>query len=309
MASNIDPTVPADGIHPDKQDFRDNFSAAKDEIEALQGNEPAGDTVGTTDAQTLTNKTLVVANNTVTTAAAGNLAATELNAALAELDGQDTTNANNLAAHEADVANPHAVTKTQVGLANVINTLQLVAADIGSTVQAWDADLDTLAGLADVTPLTDLAAGNTVAPELVVESVATTVNNSTTLVDATNLAVALAANETVFFDVVVRFSSNTTADVKFAFTVPADATLRWSPVNRSTGSNGSGQSQGDEIDISGETKEFSGSATAGVQMLALTGFVDNGATPGNLQLQFAQNTADAQNTSVFGNSRIIAWRV
>lgn len=49
---------------------------------------PAGsevDLVGTTSTQTLTNKTLVAASNTITTAASGNLAATELNAALAEL--------------------------------------------------------------------------------------------------------------------------------------------------------------------------------------------------------------------------------
>ena len=38
-------------------------------------------------AQTLTNKTIVAADNTITTAASGNLTATELNAALAELQG------------------------------------------------------------------------------------------------------------------------------------------------------------------------------------------------------------------------------
>lgn len=36
MASNIDDTVPADGKQADKSKFRDNFSAAKDEIEQLQ---------------------------------------------------------------------------------------------------------------------------------------------------------------------------------------------------------------------------------------------------------------------------------
>lgn len=44
-----------------------------------------------TTTQTLTNKTVVVASNTVTTAASGNLAATELNAALAELQGDIDT--------------------------------------------------------------------------------------------------------------------------------------------------------------------------------------------------------------------------
>lgn len=51
---------------------------------------PAGtevDLVGTTSTQTLTNKTVVVSNNTITTAASGNLVATELNAALAEHQG------------------------------------------------------------------------------------------------------------------------------------------------------------------------------------------------------------------------------
>lgn len=36
MSSAIDPTVPADNVKPRKADFRDNFAAAKAEIEALQ---------------------------------------------------------------------------------------------------------------------------------------------------------------------------------------------------------------------------------------------------------------------------------
>jgi hypothetical protein len=50
--------------------------------------------VGKATTDTLTNKTVVVANNTVTTAASGNLAATELNAALAELQGDIDANRN-----------------------------------------------------------------------------------------------------------------------------------------------------------------------------------------------------------------------
>ena len=46
---------------------------------------PSGTIVGTTDTQTLTNKTIVAASNTITTAASGNLTSTSLNAALAEL--------------------------------------------------------------------------------------------------------------------------------------------------------------------------------------------------------------------------------
>jgi microcystin-dependent protein len=47
--------------------------------------------VNTDQAQALTNKTVVVANNTITTAASGNLAATELNAALSELQSDIDT--------------------------------------------------------------------------------------------------------------------------------------------------------------------------------------------------------------------------
>lgn len=50
-----------------------------------------GNIVGTTDTQTLTNKTIVAASNTITTAASGNLTATELNNALAELQSDIDT--------------------------------------------------------------------------------------------------------------------------------------------------------------------------------------------------------------------------
>jgi len=52
-----------------------------------------GSVVGTSDSQALTNKTIVAASNTITTAASGNLAAIELNAALAELQGDIDTRA------------------------------------------------------------------------------------------------------------------------------------------------------------------------------------------------------------------------
>jgi hypothetical protein len=52
-----------------------------------------GSVVGTSDSQALTNKTIVVASNTVTTAASGNLSSVELNAALAELQSDIDTRA------------------------------------------------------------------------------------------------------------------------------------------------------------------------------------------------------------------------
>lgn len=57
----------------------------------------SGNIVGTTDSQTLTNKTIVAANNTITTAASGNLISTELNASLAELQTDIDTRATSAA--------------------------------------------------------------------------------------------------------------------------------------------------------------------------------------------------------------------
>jgi hypothetical protein len=68
-------------------------------------------------AETLTNKTVVVASNTITTAASGNLAATELNAALSELQTDVDTRATSaaLGAHTGASTGVHGVTGAVVG--------------------------------------------------------------------------------------------------------------------------------------------------------------------------------------------------
>lgn len=73
--------------------------------------------VGTTQSQTLTNKTIVVADNIVTTAASGNLTSTELNAALSELQGDIDTRATSasLTAHTGASSGVHGVTGDVVG--------------------------------------------------------------------------------------------------------------------------------------------------------------------------------------------------
>ena len=58
----------------------------------------------------------------ITNEAAGNITSITVQAAIDELDSQDTVIAGDLSTHIADVTNPHAVTQTQVGLSNVDNT-------------------------------------------------------------------------------------------------------------------------------------------------------------------------------------------
>lgn len=79
----------------------------------------AGSVVGTTDTQTLSAKTIVAASNTITTAAVGNLVATELNAALSELQSDVDTRALDADLDSHTVATEaHGATGAVVGTTN-----------------------------------------------------------------------------------------------------------------------------------------------------------------------------------------------
>lgn len=110
---------------------------------------PAGSIVGTTDTQTLTNKTVVVAINTITTASSGNLAATELNAALAELQGDIDTRATSVSVStvSGDLAN-HLIDTADAHDASAISSVSsgnLSATDVQSALNELQSDIDTRA--------------------------------------------------------------------------------------------------------------------------------------------------------------------
>lgn len=129
----------------------------------------------------------------------------------------------------------------------------------------------------------------------------------TTLQNDDDLFAALAANETVHFDAFLRHHGPVAADIKFAFTVPSGATLGWAPAS------GLRLSVGDAIVLQNETSSSGTAVSFGVataaRMIHLTGFVVNGSTPGNLQLQWAQAVADASNTTVAQESLLYIRRV
>lgn len=143
--------------------------------------------------------------------------------------------------------------------------------------------------------------------ELVRKTADEIVNNSTTLQNDDTLFAALAANEVVVFDCYLFSNQNGTSDIKFAFTVPTGATLIW---NWGTGRFNTADTFGG-ID----TTETSGTAAAmsagigGKFQCHIHGVVVNGATSGNLQLQWAQNTATAVDTTIYANSVLIVYRV
>jgi hypothetical protein len=97
---------------------------------------------------TLTNKTIVAANNTITTAASGNLAATELDAALAELqtDIDTRATATSVSDHIADATDAHdasAISSVAAG--------NLAATNVQDALNELQTDVDTRATSASLT--------------------------------------------------------------------------------------------------------------------------------------------------------------
>jgi len=131
-----------------------------------------------------------------------------------------------------------------------------------------------------------------------------TVNNSVTFQNDDHLLFTVAANEVWFFDGFIRFTTTVVADIKFAFVVPVGAIVHWSLSKI--------------VNLSAEHPIYSPAAGAGAsitldcpggeRVVHLIGTIVFGGTAGNLQLRWAQATAEATNTQVLLNSWLKAFR-
>lgn len=126
---------------------------------------------------------------------------------------------------------------------------------------------------------------------------AQTVNNSTTLINDSQLFMSVAANTNYAFTSRFVFSSNSTANIKFGFTFPVGAVGSYTLYGIAAG--------GSTLAAFHQT-ETSVSALAGAAGTActMTGSWTIGANAGVIQLQWAQNTATAVNTQVLAGSFI-----
>lgn len=138
-----------------------------------------------------------------------------------------------------------------------------------------------------------------------------TVNNSAALQNDDHLVFAIAANETWIARYAIMYSSNTTADFKFTL---------WSPGGGATGifaSHGLGLgAESNVYDLASQAYTTwgtdimaCGGAGAVAALIILEMLVVNSSTPGNVTLQWAQNTADASDTKVLANSFLVAQRI
>lgn len=103
----------------------------------------------------------------------------------------------------------------------------------------------------------------------------------------------------------VFYDATTTADIKFAWTIPTGATMRW-------GINALGPGGTNPIytTISGSGTAISCGAlgVATVLYALFSGEMTMAANAGDLQLQAAQNTSDASVTTIFTRSFMEVWR-
>jgi hypothetical protein len=132
------------------------------------------------------------------------------------------------------------------------------------------------------------------------------VTSSTTLVNDSALALAIDANATYMFQMYLDYEGGTlgASDFKFSFLLPATATLRYSHINPST----TGVVVCSTNTGAGLTVPGTGGAGA-LQGVTCLGTLNNGATPGTLQLQWAQATSSGTSTIVHAQSYMVLIRI
>lgn len=135
-----------------------------------------------------------------------------------------------------------------------------------------------------------------------------TVNNSTTLVNDTDLLTSLAPNERVSFMLIGFFSSSAVADFKYSFNAPSGSTITYSPPNGITTNSSGTIVRNNAIISTGIFEAVNGGGTGTAVAFTLAGWVENGSTAGNLQLRWAQNTLEATDTKVLAGSRLVVMR-
>ena len=143
-------------------------------------------------------------------------------------------------------------------------------------------------------------------PTIVLKASDETVNNSNALQNDDDLLFAIGANEDWIFQFSIFYDS--TAYFKFAITVPAAGTFLIWGVGQAYYSSGAFV-YASAITASGTSRAVQGGGAGTAKHTIITGSVSNGANAGNVQLQWAQSTAEATDTKVLAGSSLTTWEV
>lgn len=137
----------------------------------------------------------------------------------------------------------------------------------------------------------------------VVDSIQT-VTNSATLVTVPQLTLPVGINERVFFRYNLFYTSTATGDLKYRVDVPASPTL-YRLFSEEQAADGTAIVCATITSEADDTVLFA-SGTDG--FIRLTGFVQNGATAGDIVFQFAQNTATASQSANIRAGSFLEYR-
>jgi hypothetical protein len=133
-----------------------------------------------------------------------------------------------------------------------------------------------------------------------------TVTSSTTLVNDSQLKFAVAANETYIFQAwLYTYAADGTPDIKVTFTGPSGSTVLWS--SSQVIFNAAAATTLTSVNTGGTSADLF--VDANNRAIQLYGTISNGATAGDVQLQWAQNTSSANGTSVKAGSSIFGIKV
>lgn len=133
--------------------------------------------------------------------------------------------------------------------------------------------------------------------------------SSTALQNVTSLLSALPATGVFGFAGVVFYDTSAVADLKLAFTIPAGATMEWGLMGAATAGGGSGDGTFLTATASAAAIPVGGAGVGTGLWAQIEGEVNTTGTAGNLQLQAAQNTSDATQSTIRSRSRLRVWRI
>lgn len=129
-----------------------------------------------------------------------------------------------------------------------------------------------------------------------------TVNNSATLVNDTHLVFPAGRDQHWMVRFVLLVNTGATPDVKFQLSVPSGAIARLLHV----GTNAAGTFV--EQDVAAAA-DLTVNGTGARKLVILEAHIQMGATPGDIRLQWAQNTATVSDTTVMFGSVMVAERI
>lgn len=130
--------------------------------------------------------------------------------------------------------------------------------------------------------------------QFVVKTADETVNNSASLQDDDELKFDVGANQKWCGLIFLRHNTGTTPDIKVDFSVPSGASVYTAHTNENSKSGGA-------------VAILTGTGNNAYMMLSFLVVVSS--TAGTVNMQWAQNTADASDTKVLAGSMLIIKRI